>query len=100
MKETFMADATYEEWLGYITAVSNSLAYRQRREAYESALSMLEEGQVLVADCEFFGTSRQLTIIIEDFIDFDRVLDKVADRNDPIIRIKFRPEPELLENLA
>lgn len=101
MKETFMTNASHTDWLSYVAAISRSLVYRQRKAAYESALSLVGDGQILVADCEFFGTSRQLTIVIEDFIDFDRALDMVADRYDPVTRIIFRPaEAEFLENTA
>lgn len=87
MSET-QEDTVSGSWLQWAADVANSTKHNGRKRQYEEIRGEIREGQSLMMRCEIAGTDHPSYIIIEDFVAFNWLMERLDDPWDYLVSIK------------
>lgn len=87
-----------ENYLFFLAAVSRSIKHHERSKLYAELLSRCEKDKVILAQCTISGLKDPITYLIEDFASLDRVMERLDDESDAMLKASFGYGEEIFDS--
>ena len=76
-----------------------SIERKDRMRSYQTMCDTLKKGETLVASLEILGQSERSYSLINNFVDFNSIMDKIQDADDPLIGAIIEPGVVTIEDV-
>lgn len=87
-----------ENYLFFLAAVSKSVKHHERSKLYAELLSKCGKDKVILAQCTISGLKDPITYLIEDFASLDRLMERIDDGNDAMLKASFCYGQEIFDS--
>lgn len=87
-----------ENYLFFSAAVSKSIKYHEWSKLYAELLSECGKDKVILAQCTMSGLKDPITYLIENFASFSRVMERLDDEYDAMIKANFGFGEEIFDS--